>query len=204
MIIKVCGMRHAHNIAAVEPLAHYMGFIFYPRSPRYVSAQPEYLPEKSRRVGVFVNATDAEIDQRIADYNLGAVQLHGNETNDDCLRLKDRHPHIEVIRAISISTPADIDKATTYTHADTLLFDTKTTAYGGSGRTFDWSLLTHYQGSKPFLLSGGISPDHAHRLRTFTHPMLRGYDLNSRFELSPGLKDPEALRHFITSITNDK
>ena len=83
---------------------------------------------------------------------------------------------------------------------DYYLFDTKTSAYGGSGKQFDWEIVKSYTGETPFLLSGGIGPDSIPALKEFKHPMLAGYDLNSRFEIHPGIKDIPLLKEFIQQI----
>ena len=105
---------------------------------------------------------------------------------------------MEIIKAISILTLDDLALAEDYEPlVDYLLFDTKCETVGGSGRQFDWSILNHYQGQRPFLLSGGIGPDDARRLAAFSHPQLAGYDLNSRFETAPGIKNVAALQRFL-------
>ena len=158
------------------------------------------------RVGVFVDEMPQTIITRIYNYNLDYVQLHGNESSImiDNLRSSvdpDIRPGLKIIKALSVSGKADIDRWREYEgHADMLLFDTRCKTVGGSGEQFDWSVLQHYDGNLPFLLSGGIGPDDAERIRTFSHPMFAGIDLNSRFETEPGLKDVELLRNFIQRV----
>ena len=199
-IIKVCGMRDADNIRAVEQLGiDWMGFIFYERSGRYVSERPAYLPTSVKRVGVFVDAAIDTVGAKIAEYALDFVQLHGNESADYIRRLRSTYcPSVGVIKAISIETAADLRRHELYDGTvDFFLFDTRCTTVGGSGRHFDWSVLDGYDGSVPFLLSGGIGPDDAGHISTFRHPKLAGIDLNSRFESSPALKDIIKLKQFI-------
>lgn len=202
-LIKVCGMRHADNIRQVEALGpDWMGLIFWPRSSRYVDRRPDYLPTRARRVGVFVDQPADEIVRIARDYRLDAIQLHGHETPADLCRLRavlGTAPAL--IKAFSISTAADLERTADYDGAaDYLLFDTKTPLAGGSGRQFDWRVLDAYHGTTPFLLSGGIGPDDTGRLAAFHHPRCIGIDLNSRFELEPGLKDVEKLKTFIKKI----
>lgn len=110
-------------------------------------------------------------------------------------------PNLKIIKTISISSAADFEMCAQYEGvADMLLFDTKCDTRGGSGRQFDWSLLNHYHGTTPFLLSGGIGPDDAEAILQIDHPMFAGVDLNSRFETAPGVKDVEMLRGFIEKI----
>lgn len=199
MLIKVCGMRQSENIRAVEATGpDWMGFIFHPRSPRYVAAAPTYLPQRCRRVGVFVNAPAAEINRQVATFSLDLVQLHGDETPAQCAAL--RRQGLRIIRALRIATADDARRATDYAEsADYLLFDTPSAAYGGSGLRFDWACLDAYDGPLPFLLSGGIGMDALPALRHFHHPRCAGLDLNSRFETAPALKDAAALKDFIQS-----
>lgn len=201
-MIKVCGMREPDNIRAVEQLGiDWMGFIFAPKSSRYVSERPSYLPERARRVGVFVDSPANEVMQHVRDYRLDLVQLHGHETPDYLRQLREAGAS-RIIKAISIATAADLAQATPYHGlADYLLFDTKALLPGGNGIQFDWSVLTEYHGPTPFLLSGGIGPDDARRILSFRHPRMAGIDLNSRFEQAPALKDTQALARFLTEIT---
>lgn len=197
MIIKVCGLREAENIRAVESAdPDWMGFIFYPRSPRYVSEVPPYLPEHAMRVGVFVHPTYREVLGHVRDYGLKAVQFHGKASPEMCQCFRKRG--LTVIRALPV-TPGFVAETTGYTgHIDYFLFDTPTLRFGGSGQCYDWSLLHRYAGPVPFLLSGGLSPASVDELKSFTHPYLAGYDLNSGFETAPALKDAEAVKTFIT------
>ena len=200
MIIKVCGMRDADNIREVEKLGiDWMGFIFWPKSSRYVSARPAYLPQKCKRVGVFVNATIDDIRQHIADYSLDIVQLHGHESTDSIRSLRSLcGDAISIIKAFNIATKEDLEATTSYEGlADYFLFDTKGPSVGGNGDKFDWSVLEAYNGDTPFLLSGGIGPDDAERILDYHHPKCIGVDLNSRFEIEPGIKDITKLKTFL-------
>lgn len=198
MIIKVCGMREAENIREVEALGiDLMGFIFWPKSKRYVAEPPQYLPTQVRKVGVFVDATLEDIRQHIQDYQLDIIQLHGHETQAFAKALK---PAV-IIKAFNIATAEDLTQTKPYEGiVDYFLFDTKAQLPGGSGEQFDWSVLSHYEGTTPFLLSGGIGPDDADCVKAFHHPQCIGIDLNSRFEIAPGIKDINKLREFILNI----
>ncbi len=198
-MIKVCGMREADNIREVEALGvALMGFIFWPKSSRYISERPAYLPIHCKRVGVFVDE-DIENVRRITDeYALDYVQLHGHERPDYCAQLKGMH----LIKTISVSGCDDIATYKKYDGlVDYFLFDTKCPSVGGSGQQFDWTVLSTYDGETPFLLSGGIGPDDVERVKTFCHPKCIGIDLNSRFEIAPAHKDVDALRRFLTLLT---
>ena len=159
-------------------------------------------------VGVFVDEMPQNIIARIYNYNLDYVQLHGNESVimiDNLRRTVDPDikPGLKIIKAISIEKNEDIDKYKEYEgHVDLFLFDTKCTTVGGSGEQFDWSVLSRYAGTTPFLLSGGIGPDDAERILAFHHPKCVGIDLNSRFETAPAVKDVNALKKIISSLTH--
>lgn len=209
MILKVCGMREPHNIRAVEQLdIDLMGFIFYPKSKRYVGSRPDYLPQGCQRVGVFVNAEKGEIVARAQEFGLSYVQLHGNETLNFASELRQTLAEhgmgtTKIIRAISVTSQADAQQAALWEGcADLLLFETPTSGYGGSGQSFDWQLLAHYSGSMPFLLAGGIGPESLGALQAFRHPQWIGIDLNSKFETSPALKDVESLKTFTQEFHN--
>ena len=199
MIIKTCGMRDADNIRAVSELGiDWMGFIFWAPSSRYVSEKPTFLPTRQKRVGVFVDARIEEVKSKVDEYALDLIQLHGSESPAFCERLK-ANSRQQLIKAFNIATQEDLQQTIPYEGlVDYFLFDTKAKMVGGNGTQFDWSVLSAYQGNTPFLLSGGIGPDDAEKVRNFHHPQLAGIDLNSRFELSPALKDIEKLKQFIT------
>ena len=201
MIVKVCGMSDAVNIRLAEQLnIDWMGFIFYPPSPRYVERRPDYLPQRQRRVGVFVNADEAFILSRISLFGLQLLQLHGHETPRQCRSLREA-TGLSVIKAFSVKSAADVAETRHYEGAaDYFLFDTPTPGVGGSGRSFDHSLLDHYTGTTPFLLSGGLGPNSADNILSLHHPQMVGIDLNSRFETAPGIKSIHRLQQFLQSL----
>ena len=198
MIVKVCGMRDAQNIRDVEQLGvDWIGMIFWSQSKRFVAEVPSYLPKHQKRVGVFVDAPLEDIRQHISDYQLNIIQLHGQESPDYVKALK---PHT-TIKAFNIAKADDLVQTEQYEGiADYFLFDTKGLMVGGNGQKFDWSVLTAYHGKTPFLLSGGIGLDDAESIGSFHHPCCIGIDLNSRFEISPALKDIDKLRTFLGKI----
>ena len=200
MIVKVCGMRDAENIREVEALGvDWMGFVFHRTSPRFVGELPDYLPQRAKRVGVFVDETEEQIMETVQLFRLDMVQLHGQETPDFCNRIRSKG--LKVIKAINVQNRFPSEEVSFYEGAcDYFLFDTKTPLPGGSGQKFDWSSLSAYRGTTPFLLSGGISPDDADRVEAFVHERCIGIDLNSRFETSPAYKDIHLLQSFIDKI----
>mgnify|MGYP002624667648 FL=1 len=204
MIIKVCGMRDPENIRAVSELEiQWLGMIFWEKSSRYVSEKPSYLPTKQKRVGVFVDADIEEILRKVDEYALDIIQLHGKESPAYIqeLRLLCGDRVASIIKTLNIATKEDLEQTMPYMDGvDYFLFDTKAKRIGGNGTKFDWSVLTEYKGTTPFILSGGIGPDDADKVKTFHHPQLAGIDLNSRFETAPALKDVNALRNFLSSL----
>ena len=206
MIVKVCGMRDADNIRAVESLGvDWMGFIFYPGSSRNVDSIPDYLPIDAKRVGVFVNEEPDKVGRRVNEFGLDIVQLHGSE--DACYigRIRALCPGIIVVKALSIASAKDLEQASAYFGmVEYLLFDTKAKLAGGNGIQFDWSILNSYRGTVPFILSGGIGPEDAARIKAFNHPMMAGIDLNSRFETSPAVKDIESIKTFLSQLKIQK
>ena len=176
-----------------------MGFIFYPKSPRYLYELPAYLPTHARRVGVFVNEDKKVITMYADRFGLEYIQLHGKESPEYCQSL--RASGLKIIKAFSVARPKDLNHVSEYEKACNLfLFDTKCEQYGGSGNQFDWNILHTYNGQVPFLLSGGINCHSANALKEFNHPRLAGYDLNSRFERKAGEKDPERIRMFLNEL----
>ncbi len=206
MIIKICGMREAENIRAVERLApDMMGFICWEGSGRYVSRPPAHLPDICR-VGVFVNPNVEQVVGKVKELGLNRLQLHGEESAELCTAIA-AATGLPVIKAISVNTVSDIGKYHEYvtvTAIDLLLFDTKCGMMGGSGEMFDWGVLRHYDGEKPFLLAGGIAPGDEGRVLDFSHPKFAGIDLNSRFETAPAVKDVTKLETFINTIRHEQ
>ena len=198
MIIKVCGMREADNIREVEMLGiDMMGFIFWPKSSRFVTQRPDYLPKRVKRVGVFVDEDPEQVKRLADDYDLDYIQLHGQESPSYIFQLGGLH----IIKVFNISTAEDLLQAQPYEGiVDYFLFDAKGKSVGGNGEKFNWDVLSAYNGSTPFLLSGGIGLDDATNVKAFHHPKCIGIDLNSCFELSPGLKDINKLKEFLKQV----
>lgn len=211
-------MREGENIRQVAELGvNWIGMIFWDKSPRNVTMIPTYagiIPDrgsdigsfKAKRVGVFVDEMPQNIITRVVNYKLDLVQLHGHETPTLIRNLRrtldpDIRPGVQFIKAISVESCNDIAAYKDYEDCvDYFLFDTKCPTVGGSGSQFDWSVLEAYDSDVPFLLSGGIGPDDAKRVRNFHHPKCIGIDLNSRFETEPGLKDITKLKQFLEQL----
>jgi len=194
MEIKICGLKYQSNISEVAMLQPgYMGFICYPQSPRYMAAIPDIdVPENITKTGVFVNESAEKINELIYKYNFDAIQLHGSESPEFSESFMDK---VVVIKAFGIDQDFDFGTLEPYeVSVDYFLFDTKTEKHGGSGQAFDWSLLEQYQMDIPFFLSGGLSLENLEEVRKIKHPQFYGVDLNSKFEIEPGLKDINKLK----------
>ncbi|MFN4000103.1 phosphoribosylanthranilate isomerase [Algoriphagus sp.] len=202
MEIKVCGMRDLENIHRLvsEVTPDWMGLIFYPKSPRFVSDEKaEELKEiPVKKVGVFVNETEEEILRIVEKFGLSAIQLHGNESSEFVKNLSEK-TEFELWKVISVGEKIDWKSLEGYLpFVSKFLFDTATPVHGGSGKKFDWKILETYPFDKGFLISGGLddkSADEALALRKRI-PQLQGVDLNSKFEDAPGLKNIEKLIRF--------
>lgn len=218
-IVKVCGLRDSENIRQVAALGvDWIGMIFWEKSPRNVTMIPSHagiIPDRASlsplatnnsplKVGVFVDEMAQNIITRVVNFQLDLIQLHGHETPTLIRNLRrtlaDIRP-VKVIKAISVSSRDDIAAYKDYADCvDYFLFDTKCPSVGGSGQQFDWSVLDGYDGEVPFLLSGGIGPDDAERVRNFHHPKCIGIDLNSKFETEPAMKDVAAIGKFLNEL----
>lgn len=199
--IKVCGMKDADNICELAKLPiDYIGFIFYNQSQRNVEQMPEVeIPASIRKVGVFVNQTVTEIRKKIIEAGLQVVQLHGAESPEVCEQV--RHMGVQVIKAFGIHKEFDWGKLTQYsTHVDYFLFDTKSKQHGGSGCTFDWEILEGYNLTTPYFLSGGLSTENIRSASLIADNRLIGLDLNSKFEITPGIKNIKELQKALNRI----
>ncbi|TJZ61212.1 phosphoribosylanthranilate isomerase [Sphingobacterium olei] len=202
--IKVCGMRDPQNIIDVASLnIDYMGFIFYPQSKRFVDhITSEPSTTKLRRTGVFVNDHIAHIKTKTAEFSLQAIQLHGNEDVDFCRQVA--QPDIQLIKAFGIDDDFDWKSTEPFLHdVDFFLFDTKSTDYGGTGQSFNWQKLTDYPYDKPYFLSGGLSLENIQEAGNFEDDRLFGLDLNSKFEIEPGLKNISTLTQALKLLRDE-
>jgi phosphoribosylanthranilate isomerase len=207
--IKVCGMRDPENISGVvAALPDFMGFIFYPKSARFVgedfsTEQLNAAPETIKKVGVFVNELPEKVIETCKRLDIQVAQLHGSESPEFCRQIKSSG--LTVFKAFSVDYSFDFAQLSGYVDVcDYFLFDTKGHLPGGTGQKFNWELLKNYKDSVPFFLSGGIGPDDLEAIRNFEHPRWRGIDINSGFETAPALKDVEKVRNFIENIRQKK
>jgi len=204
MKIKICGMKDPENMRALAELPiDMMGLIFYEKSPRCVEErnadQINALSLDISKVGVFVDAPIDTIMDKVERFKLQYIQLHGKESPDFCRALREKK--ILIIKAFQIKTIEDLIICRLYEGCcDYFLFDTPTHKFGGSGNKFDWELLSAYTGTIPFFLSGGIAPEDAENIAQLDFPQLIAVDLNSRFEITPGIKDINKIHRFISNV----
>jgi len=203
MNIKVCGITQLKQLQQLDGLdVDFAGLIFHKDSPRYMGDKIDAAALKNadfdlKKTGVFVDPEMIDVLDAIDEYGLDVVQLHGKESPEMCEDLSDE---VEVIKAFSIGEgDVDIDEMVAPYDAvcDYYLFDTKVTGLaGGSGKKFDWKILSKAKIEKPFFISGGISVEDAAALKAFKHPDFFGVDINSHFEKEPGVKDMGLLLQF--------
>jgi len=138
-----------------------------------------------------VSETGENINKQIDKYNFNSIQLHGDESPEFCNSFRNK---VTVLKAFGLHGDFDFEQLKAYSDSvDFFLFDTKTAIHGGSGKTFNWSVLDRYELGIPFFLSGGISPDNIEEVKNIDHPQFYGVDLNSKFEITPGIKNIEQL-----------
>ena len=202
MEIKVCGMRERENCYQLvqEDNTDWMGLIFYSKSHRLVPFESaDWLIDLPlKKVGVFVGEDQSEIRRKTTLFGLSALQLHGGESVEEVKQLKE-DTELEIWKVFGVGENLDWKVMEEFIpHVDRFLFDTATAGKGGSGKTFDWKLLKGYPFEKGFFLSGGLRLEHAAEILELSEdiPQLLGVDVNSGFEIAPGLKNIPDLKEF--------
>lgn len=200
MLIKICGNTQPENLFQIESLnPDLVGVIFYPRSLRFVADQLDAYVFSDATVAVFVNESTDQILKICHQLNISRVQLHGNETKQECQFLKKNG--MIVYKAFGINSADDLVICEQYHDVtDYFIFDTKTASYGGSGESFNWQILKDYSGKTPFFLSGGLGPENIDSALELRLPGLIGFDLNSKIEIKPGIKDITTTKRIIEKI----
>ncbi len=208
MKVKVCGMKSSENIKNIQNCRpDFMGFIFYNKSPRYVSEISALSSvdrsEHMKTVGVFVNDTMEQVVNIVTENKLDFIQLHGDESINYTKMLSDAHP--QIIKAFKIDNGFDWSITNAYApYVQYFLFDTPSELYGGSGTKFNWSQLKSYQGETPFFLSGGITIADIGEIMELKQPQPFAIDVNSGFEIEPGLKSVELIKKLIKEINYER
>ena len=208
MRVKVCGITQEEQLNKLPEVgATFAGLIFYPKSPRYVlrhmTTSQIKKETQTNKVGVFVNASIEEVLQMVDECRLHMVQLHGDESPRYCEKIAD---YISVVKAFRISDTDNIGwRIREYMEVcDMFMFDTEGAGYGGTGKKFDWDKMKDVVVGKPYFLSGGIEPADVAKLKEFeTKPeakALFAIDINSKFEMVPGVKDMNRIENFIQQL----
>ncbi len=207
MKIKVCGLKDQEQINVLDQnnQIDFLGFIFYAKSKRFFDQLPIFT-KNSKRVGVFVNEEIDKIIDIASFHQLDYIQLHGDEDVVYCRKLMNQimmtNQKLSIIKAFGVDDNFDFKQLTEFEAlVDYFLFDTKTDAYGGSGKVFNWEILNHYLGNIPFLLSGGIKIEMSDEIKNIDHKRFIGIDINSGFEINPGNKNVDKIDEFVESIT---
>lgn len=187
--------------AALEAGADFVGLVFHPASPRYVEIEvaaylAAYVPAHVSVVGLFVNPTEETLRETLANVRIDMIQLHGQETPEDCARISHRNQK-PVMKALSVHGKEDLQKIVDYEACcDWLLLDAP--GGGGTGMSFDWSMLDGIEFSKPWMMAGGLTPDNVGLAIKSTHP--NAVDVSSGVEISRGEKDPGKILNFLTAV----
>lgn len=208
MHIKVCGITSVDQLQALQEIGvDYAGFIFYERSPRYLGKHKltaKVIADEGleiKRIGVFVNEVEEKIIEAVDEWGLTMVQLHGEESPAFCEKISN---HVKTIKAFRVNEMESLSyKVSAYQDAvEYFLFDAMGEQYGGTGKQFNWEIIKEAHIQKPFFLSGGIGPDDASSVLNLRddNPFCHAVDVNSRFEIEPGLKNMLLVRQFVDSI----
>lgn len=200
LIVKVCGLKNSQNLKQIVALGvDYVGMIFYAKSPRFVEENPENFKEVTiPKVGVFVNASVQDIADIKSKYGISVAQLHGKESPAFCSEIKSLG--LQVWKAFGVDDHFDFSQLHQFPAVDLFLFDTKTPSHGGSGIKFSWDLLKNVPPQFSYLLSGGINLEDAEEIKNLQLPGLKGVDINSKFELSPGIKDIDKVKKMLVAL----
>jgi phosphoribosylanthranilate isomerase len=207
--IKVCGMTLPEQVNALDEMGvDIAGFIFYDKSPRFM--RNKISAEKMRKiggriakVGVFVNEDYEKLMKTVEEYRLDMVQLHGDESERFCEKVAN---YVTTIKAFRLSENDPIEWMIRPFHegSDMYMFDTLGSGYGGTGKKFNWSLLNGVKINKLFFLSGGIEPGDEKKLMEFmaleAAKKLFAIDINSRFEVTAGVKDIAKIKSFVQNL----
>jgi phosphoribosylanthranilate isomerase len=209
MNLKVCGLTNTNQIQELISMnVDFLGFIFYEKSPRYVlnhlSLKEIAEIQHYKKVGVFVNESIRGIAEIASEAQLDVIQLHGNEDDNFIFQLRQIiGENIEIIKVIRIGNKTYEELQKTINHQPStinyLLFDTDSSAFGGTGKAFDWQILNDLEITKPYFLSGGISLENISQLSTVNCQPF-ALDINSKFEIEPGLKDLEKIKQLYEKL----
>lgn len=198
MIVKVCGINRIKNMIQVSELpVDMIGINFYMGSKRYIGNTSIMINANVKRVGIFVEPSFDEVKQYTDECQLDYVQLHGHVEMDFIQSIRS---FVKVIKAFGVDEAFDFSATDAYMDCEMFLFDTASDSHGGTGKKFSWTKIDQYKGQVPFLLAGGIGPDDIDSILSIQHPQFAGVDINSQFEMEPGLKNVERVRTFANRL----
>lgn len=198
MIVKVCGINRIKNMIQVSELpVDMIGINFYMGSKRYIGNTSIMINANVKRVGIFVEPSFDEVKQYTDECQLDYVQLHGYVEMDFIQSIRS---FVKVIKAFGVDEAFDFSATDAYMDCEMFLFDTASDSHGGTGKKFSWTKIDQYKGQVPFLLAGGIGPDDIDSILSIQHPQFAGVDINSQFEMEPGLKNVERVRTFANRL----
>ena len=204
MLVKVCGMTSAENYAQLAPLSlNFIGHIYHPQSPRHFKGSEPLVPDNAeQRVGVFVNQSLEVIEEKVNQWALDVVQLHGTETPEFAQNVKQLGVKVWKVLHLKNEIPDWAAFSNFQSVVDYFLLDYKSPKMGGAGEKFDWNLLESYSLTTPVFLAGGIGANDALNIKALQakFPFVKGIDLNSCFEIEPGIKDLELLKTFLNDL----
>lgn len=206
--VKVCGVCTLKNLQDLAEVGiQEIGLNFYPTSKRFIGNQAETLASAFPKVfkwGVFVNPTLEELKTQV--HHLNGIQLHGDESLEFIKEVRSLFPEMTIMKAISIGNIEDIEALNTQKdlaeQVSYLLFDTKGPEKGGNGIKFNWEILERYKLDKPFFLAGGVSEQDTPKIKSLKLNKLIGVDINSKFEISAGVKDTNSVERFIKTLNS--
>ncbi len=208
-LFKICGLRETENICQIAELKPDMlGFNFWSGSPRYVGKElsPQWMrtfPFPGEKVGIFVNEPLARVISMCAEFGLTAIQLHGDESPQYCAQLRIRCPGVKLMKSFGVHGGLCLKQTQSYEDfCDSILFDRYSSQRGGSGEKFDWGRIDNLASTRPILLAGGIGPSDIHKcLRAWQSSYyVVGFDLNSCFESSLGVKSVSLVEEFLQEM----
>lgn len=204
MLVKVCGMTSAENYKQLAPLnLNFIGHIYHPQSPRHYKGTEPIVPENgAQRVGVFVNQPIHLIEEKIQQWALDVVQLHGTESLEFAQEVKNLGVKVWKVLHLKNERPDWNVYSEFQPFIDYFLLDYKSPKMGGAGEKFDWSVLESYSLTTPVFLAGGIDANDASKIKAVIEkfPFVKGIDLNSCFEIEPGIKNPELIKTFLNDL----
>jgi phosphoribosylanthranilate isomerase len=203
--IKICGICELETIEAISSMEiHYLGFVFYPPSPRHLEIKQakelfSAVPDHMEKIGLFVDPSNETLDDALTALELDLIQLHGNEQPERVLEITETY-HLPIIKALRVGSQDDVSQSILFEDiCDFILFDSKIEGLqGGSGKSFNWELLDKLKLSTSWGLSGGLDENNVKRALSKLTPDI--VDISSGVESAPGKKDITKIKAFVDAV----